>query len=66
MAETIAVLRNGRGMDLDRYVARTFKSAQIAFAWANRQDRTYAIRVLNGKFRAGDRVPFGIKTRELQ
>jgi hypothetical protein len=59
MAETIALLRNGRGMDFDRYVERVFKSAETAHKYQNAQSRNVTIRRLDGRFKVGDRVPFG-------
>lgn len=64
-AETIALLRNGAGLDFDRYVVRTFATADTAHRFANRQSRNVVIVHLDGRWKAGDRVPWRTSGRTL-
>lgn len=63
MSETLCVLRNGGGMDLNRYVERTFKDETSAAKWRNRQSRNVSVVALPGEWRKGDTVPLGVRGR---
>ncbi len=59
MRETICLLRRGSGMDFDRYVEWTFKTADAAYRFQNNQTRNVSVVVLPGTWRTGQRVPTG-------
>ena len=63
--ETIAMVRQGRGMDFDRYVARVFRSAETAHKYQNGLDHNVTIVRLPGKWTTGQRVGWGIKGEVL-
>jgi hypothetical protein len=65
--ETIVLVRNGRGMDLDRYVERVFSTRETAHKYENSLSRNVTILVVDGKVRKGDRLAIvgGPKTHTL-
>jgi hypothetical protein len=65
MTETIAATREGRGMDFDRYVERVFRSELTAHKWQNAQYRNVTLRIYEGKFKTGDRIPVHTPSRPL-
>jgi hypothetical protein len=65
MTSTVCLLRNGRGLDLDRYVERVFKTTDSAYKFALRQPRNVQIVKLPGVWRTGERVPLGVRGEHL-
>ncbi len=59
MSETICQLRNGYGMDLSRYVVRTFKDKDSAYKW--RLSHNATLKVLPGSWKAGDKVSLEVR-----
>jgi hypothetical protein len=63
--ETICLLRSGTGLDLSRYVVRTFCTATGAHEYENTCGRQVTIVRLPGKWKAGDQVPHTTRGRTL-
>ena len=60
---TICLLQLGRGFDMNRYVLRTFQTADAAHKWMNAQSRNCEVRRVSGARKVGDRI--GPMTRTL-
>lgn len=58
-ASTIVVVREGAGMDFNRYVDRVFKTKEAAWKWRNAQPRNHTIRRLDGRWKVGQTIPLG-------
>lgn len=62
---TVALVRDGRGMDFNRYVERVFRDKQSAHKWANTQYRNVNIVVLEDTFRKGQAIPMDARSHRL-
>jgi hypothetical protein len=62
---TIAAVRNGSGLDFNRYVHKVFKDLDSAHTWENRQPKNWTIRVFDAKLRTGDVVPPNTESRVI-
>lgn len=63
--ETIALLKNGYGIDLASYVQHVFKDAETAHKFANKQNHNLRIVRVPGKVKVGDRIEHNTKLGTL-
>lgn len=65
MAETICILRNGIGLDFNRYVQRVFRNTVTAYRYVNNLDHNVMLVSIPGKWEVGAPVPLTTRTRTL-
>ena len=63
--ETICLLEQGRGLDFDRYVRRTFTTRENAWKFENKQRQHVNIVVLPGRRKVGDRIDWKVEGKGL-
>lgn len=62
---TYAIIRNGRNVDMGRYVERVFKSEDTANRYVNSLDYNVTLVEIPGKHRVGDRIDWTTKVRSI-
>jgi hypothetical protein len=63
--ETVCILRNGSGLDFNRYVQRVFRSEEAAHKYVNRLDHNVMLARIPGTWKVGATVPLTTRTRTL-
>ncbi len=64
-SETVCILRNGAGLDFNRYVQRVFRNKETARRYVNSLDHNVMLARIPGKWKVGAAVPLTTRTTTI-